>query len=229
MKGGRTGLLGAKITRIMAEKKLRQADILKKIENSKGKITNTMLRQIIDGTTIPRNPEYLDAVATALGEDRYTFRSLSVIDSLNKILNSYNVKIETVCEGVSTKKKHTIPLYESSELHKVLSDKGYPLAKSHKSIEAPYDFGPDAYGIIMKDNIMYPKATQEEICVIAVGKRIKNNDFAIVGTKKKIMLGKVIKYQRGLIIETLNPFQTDNFLTKDVKFAYPIKAVLSLD
>ncbi len=86
-------MLGAKITRIMAEKKLRQADILKKIENSKGKITNTMLRQIIDGTTIPRNPEYLDAVATALGEDRYTFRSLSVIDSLNKILSSYNVKI----------------------------------------------------------------------------------------------------------------------------------------
>jgi len=54
-------------------------------------------------------------------------------------------------------------------------------------------------------------------------------DFGIVGAKNKILLGKVIKYQRGLIIETLNPFQTDNFLTKDIKYAYPIQAVLSLD
>lgn len=229
MKRGQTGLLGATITKIMAQKSLRQAEILKEIEKSGQKITSTMLRQIIEGATIPRNPEYVEAIATALGEDKYTFRSLAVIDRLNEDLNRYKVKLESVCKGLSTGKKYSVPLYESTDLNKVLSERGYPLIKAHHFIDAPFNFGPHTYGIIMKDNTIYPKAASEEICLIAAGRKIKNSDFAIVGTKNKILIGKVLKYQRGLIIETLNPFQTDNFLTRDIRYTYPIKAVLALD
>jgi hypothetical protein len=174
MKPKQPGLLGATITKIMAQKTLRQAEILKRIEKAGQKITSTMLRQIIEGSTIPRNPEYIEAIATALGEDKYTFRSLAVIDRLNKDLYLYKVKLQSVCKGIDAEKKYSVPLFQSTELQKVLSERGYPIVSAHDFIETPYDFGPHAYGIIMKDSILYPKAAKEEICVIAAGKRIKD-------------------------------------------------------
>jgi hypothetical protein len=222
----RPGAFSAYIKKLMEPKKgrptpLRPADV---VRLTGGKVNATMMSSIMNGKA-PWNTKIIDALAKALKTDSGTLRDLAATDWVTETIEYFKANPSKVF-GRSIAEPLRIPLVESDALGGSLSAEGYPLDEG-RCIVSPGEYGPKAYAILMKDETLKPKANAGDICVVAPSKRVKKEDFGIVGTKKSgILMGQLRMDKNYVIVEHLKPYNTFSIERRNVRFIFRVEAVV---
>lgn len=225
----RHGAFSAYIKKLMEHKKgrprpLRPADVVRLTGR---KVNATMMSSIMRGNA-PWNTQIIDAIAKALGADSQTLRDLAAKDWVTETIEYFKANPSKVY-GRSMAEQHRIPLVESNELREALSAEGYPL-NGRRTIVSPWEYGPRAYAIMVNDETLKPRVNSGDICVVVPSKRLKKEDFGIVGTKKhEILMGLLRMDKNYVIVEHLKPYNTYSIERRNVKFIFRVEAVVRGD
>ena len=226
----RPGAFSAYIKKLMEPKKgrpkpLRPADVVRLTGR---KVNATMMSSIMKGNA-PWNTRIIDALAKALEADAQTLRDLAAKDWVAETIEYFKANPSKVCSRGGIAEARRIPLVESSDLRERLSAEGYPV-NDGRCIVSPGEYGPKAYAIMMNDATLTPKANSGDICVVAPGKRVKKEDFGIVGTKKhEIFMGQLRMDKNYVVVEHLTPYNTYSIERRNVRFVFRVEAVVRGD
>ncbi len=225
----RPGAFSAYIKKLMEPKKgrpkpLRPADV---VRLTGGKVNATMMSSIMKGKA-PWNTQIIDALARSLKTDPRTLRDLAATDWVAETIEYFKANPSKVF-GRSIAEPRRIPLVESNALGESLSAEGYPLNEG-RCIVSPGEYGPKAYAILMTDETLKPKANSGDICVVAPSKRVKKEDFGVVGTKKhEILMGQLRMDKNYVVVEHLKPYNTFSIERRNVSFIFRVEAVVRGD
>jgi hypothetical protein len=205
-------------------KPLRPADV---VRLTGGKVNAVMMSSIMNGKT-PWNTRIIDALAKALEADSQTLRNLAAKDWFAETVEHFKANPSKVC-GRSIAEPRRIPLVESNELRESLSPEGFPL-NDGRTIVSPGEYGPKAFAIMMNDATLKPRADSGDICVVVPIKRVKKEDFGIVGTKShEILMGQLRVDKNYVVVEHLKPYNTYSIERRSVRFVFRVEAVLRGD
>jgi hypothetical protein len=217
------GLFLLTIENYMKENDLRPADIYKP---SKGKVTQTLTHRILAGTAVPDNPEIIDAIAIAIGEDPKLLRKYAAMDRCSGICSSLRVDKNEVLRTSGEAKKHKVPIIKQDKIRKYLSKDGYISADTGIFITPIVDCGPKSYAIKIVNDDLYPKVERGDICIVDVGQGVDHFDFGVIGTRKDIFFGMIRVYDKFYVVETLQRFTTHNIEKANALFVHRVVDII---
>lgn len=207
-----------------------------------GVISDSNVRRYCKGT-IPEM-RFMRMLADIFKLDFFQLQQYAARDYLDRIATRCEIKVADIpgCTKVphllpiQECEEHTLPIYDSETLVRCLSREGYPLRKTKIRLKSA-DFGPHAYALYMRHQLLDEFVNVRQYIVIAPERKLSSEtDFGIAGyvsgssRNMKIAIGGLYIKDSHVSVATLKPkFKTTWIDRKDLLFVYGTASIILHD